>query len=344
MNAEAESLLIPTTYSRIIARVLALQEKNLSRLLWGTNLPTSVLLPGDETHINVRQQMRIVENAQDIMGSSEFGLEFGRQLHPSSHGPLGYLVLSSPDLKTALESFAEYLPMRIPFSKMTVTKDAKWLYCSLELIIEPTDTVRQILQECFAFIMQGVIEAVLGSPLNEGLIKLQHARPQSAEKYQDYLHSPVLFGQGANVYQIPIRLSNTPNAAGDSDSYALAQIQCQELLNKIPMKKVSATDQVRCLLLANPLGLLGEVEIASSMFVSKRTLARRLKREGTSIRAINEKLRSELATRHLRDKALSIESIALILGYNDAAAFRKAFRRWYAKTPSQYRQELDHIG
>ena len=338
MNAEAESLLIPTTYSRIIARVLGLQEKNLSRLLWGTNLPTSVLLPGDETHINVRQQMRIVENAQDIMGSSEFGLEFGRQLHPSSHGPLGYLVLSSPDLKTALESFAEYLPMRIPFSTVTITSDAKWICCSLEIIIETSDMIRQILQECFAFIMQEVIESVLGWHLTDGLIKLQHPKPEFSEKYKDYLHSPILFGQDSNVYQIPVGLSNSPNASGDSDSYALAQVQCQALLSQIPAKKVSSADQVRCLLLANPFGTVGENEIARSMFISKRTLARRLDAEGTSYRTLIEKLRSELAVRHLRDKSLSVDSIALILGYNDSAALRKAFRRWFGKTPSEYRQ------
>lgn len=339
MTTDAESLLIPTTYSRIIARVLGLQERNLSTLLWGTSLPTSILLPGDETHINVRQQMSILENAQDIMGSDEFGVEFGRQLHPSSHGPLGYLVLSSPNLKTALESFSEYLPMRLPFSKVAINKDVDWIYCSLELIIEATEPVKQILHECFAFIMQEVIESVLGRPLNEGLIRLQLSKPNYAEKYKAYLHSPILFDQKTSVFQVPLSLANAPNAAGDSDSYALAQLQCRELQNQIPYKKVSTTDNVRRLLLASPLGSLGENDIAKSLYISKRTLARRLAAEGTSYRKINETLKSELAIRHLRDKSLSVDSISLILGYSDSAAFRKAFRRWYHKTPSEYREE-----
>ena len=77
------------------------------------------------------------------------------------------------------------------------------------------------------------------------------------------------------------------------------------------------------------------------MFVSKRTLARRLEKEGESYRAIRERLLSELAARHLRESGLTVESVATLLGYNDAAAFRKAFYRWYGEAPSEFR---DNIG
>ena len=73
------------------------------------------------------------------------------------------------------------------------------------------------------------------------------------------------------------------------------------------------------------------------MFVSKRTLARRLEAEGTSYRAIREKVLSELAASHLRESGLTVEAVAVLLGYNDTAALRKAFRRWYGVTPSAFR-------
>jgi len=340
MTNEAESLLIPTTYSRIIARVLGLHERDLARLLRGTRLPDNVLLPGDDTHINVRQQLRIIENAQGIMDDDIFGLKFGSQLLPTSHGPLGYLILSSPDLKTALESFADYLPLRIPFSKVTISSDSQWLTCSLELLIEPTEVVKRILQECFGLIIQAVVEAVLGEPLTSGEIRLAHDQPDYHDQYGNFLHSPVTFGQPVNLYQIPRVLTHAPNVSGDSDSHAMAQIQCQNLLSQIPVNRISSTDQVRRLLLSNPMGSLKETDVASAMFISKRTLARRLNKEGGSYREITEKLLSELAVRHLRDGNLSIDSIALMLGYSDAAAFRKAFHRWYGCSPSGYRQEM----
>jgi AraC-like DNA-binding protein len=73
------------------------------------------------------------------------------------------------------------------------------------------------------------------------------------------------------------------------------------------------------------------------MYISKRTLARRLEREG-GYRQIREKLLAEMAARHLQESGLSVEAVAALLGYNDAAAFHKAFRRWYGQSPGQFRR------
>ena len=71
----------------------------------------------------------------------------------------------------------------------------------------------------------------------------------------------------------------------------------------------------------------------------KRTLARRLEREGCAYRGIREELLAEMAVRHLADSDLSIEAIAALLGYHDAANFRRAFRRWFQTTPAAYRRQ-----
>ena len=63
MTETAEHLPIPSTYSRIVARELGLQERDLPRLLRGTGLSTDILLPGDETQITGLQQLQVLENA-----------------------------------------------------------------------------------------------------------------------------------------------------------------------------------------------------------------------------------------------------------------------------------------
>ena len=99
----------------------------------------------------------------------------------------------------------------------------------------------------------------------------------------------------------------------------------------------STSDRVRSLLLSKTPGSVTETDVASAMFVSKRTLARRLAAEGSSYHNVREQLLSELARRHLRESRLSVEAVATLLGYNDAAAFRKAFRRWYGQSPKAFR-------
>lgn len=341
---QAETLMVPSSYSRIIARELGLQERDLGRLLRGTGLAKTILLPGDEATITAKQQMRILDNAQHILGEPDFGLRLGSRLQPTSHGPMGYMVLSSPDVITALESFADFLPVRFPFSAVKIVAENDWLQCSLDIKIEANAEVRRILQECFALMIQSVIESVLGRELAEAQITLAHDKPAYHAKYANYLHAPVQFSSPENLFRVPIGLARLSNAAGHSESYAVARDLCRALLKQLPDPAMPTKGQVERLLLSSPMGSLTANDVAQALFVTKRTLQRRLEQEGTSYREITETLFAALADRHLREPNLNIETVAILLGYNDTAAFRKAFHRWYGQSPGTYRANFrnDH--
>jgi AraC-like DNA-binding protein len=81
-------------------------------------------------------------------------------------------------------------------------------------------------------------------------------------------------------------------------------------------------------------------QLASLFNLSSATFRRRLDEEQTSIKQIKEKCRRELAVEFLRHPALTLEEIAARLGFSDAGAFRRAFKRWTGVSPSDYRQAL----
>jgi AraC-like DNA-binding protein len=91
-------------------------------------------------------------------------------------------------------------------------------------------------------------------------------------------------------------------------------------------------------MLLRPIESIAEADIANGLFVSKRTLARRLEAEGSSYRRIRENFLEELARRYLLEPRQTVETVAAPLGYHDAAAFRKAFKRWTGITPKEFRQ------
>jgi len=81
-------------------------------------------------------------------------------------------------------------------------------------------------------------------------------------------------------------------------------------------------------------------QLASLFNVSQATLRRRLDEEQTSITAIKEKCRYELASELLHNRQNTLEEIADKLGFSDAGAFRRAFKTWTGVTPSEYRAQL----
>lgn len=337
MDHPPEPCFITSNYSRIVARELRLQERDLTRLLLGTGLSRDILLPGDETRLSWPQQARIILNARQINEIPELGLRIGRQLQPSAHGPIGYLALSSPNLITALRALRDYLPLRIAFAQLELAESGDWLNCSLQIKADAAPDEKRLLLECFALLLQALVESILGNTLSEARFNFDFAAPSYTRVYGEYFHSPVRFSQPFNQLQLPAQLALAPNASGDPHSYTLAMELCQRLLQDVPGAALSLSDRVRRLLLSKPAGSVSEEDAANALFVSKRTLARRLKREGTGYREIREALFADLAARHLLDSDLTVEAIAALLGYHDTANFRRAFRRWYRVSPNEFR-------
>jgi AraC-like DNA-binding protein len=86
-----------------------------------------------------------------------------------------------------------------------------------------------------------------------------------------------------------------------------------------------------------PHGRVVADDIARSLGMSKRTLARKLSDEGLNFTEVLQQLRRDLAVRYLDDPKLHISKIAWLLGFNEVSAFTHAFKRWTGKTPSQMR-------
>ena len=80
--------------------------------------------------------------------------------------------------------------------------------------------------------------------------------------------------------------------------------------------------------------------IARRLFLSPRTLHRRLEDEDTSFRAIKDGLRRELAIDWLTKTTRPLSRIGADLGFADAAAFYRAFTAWTGSGPRDYRKRF----
>lgn len=80
--------------------------------------------------------------------------------------------------------------------------------------------------------------------------------------------------------------------------------------------------------------------VARRLFLSPRTLHRRLEDEGTSFRAIKDGLRRDLASDWLTKTTRPLGRIGADLGFADAAAFYRAFTAWTGSGPRDYRKRF----
>ena len=80
-----------------------------------------------------------------------------------------------------------------------------------------------------------------------------------------------------------------------------------------------------------------KIVIAEALGVSPRTLHRRLADEHTSYSEILDQTRLMRAAALLKETDMKLLDITLMLGYENASSFTRAFRRWAGISPRDYR-------
>jgi AraC-like DNA-binding protein len=95
-------------------------------------------------------------------------------------------------------------------------------------------------------------------------------------------------------------------------------------------------DAIRAVLDGNTGDVRLEV-VACRLGVGSRTLLRRLRAEGTTYQTVLDDVRREIAQELITRRGLSSKAVSSALGFSDARAFARAFRRWTGATPGSLR-------
>ncbi|MEQ8300091.1 MAG: AraC family transcriptional regulator ligand-binding domain-containing protein [Hyphomonas sp.] len=165
--------------------------------------------------------------------------------------------------------------------------------------------------------------------------EVTHPAPTYAVDYERILGVPVTFGASRNSMEITdafftLRLSDTPRYVFGSLS-----ARADEL-----MKSLDAAHSVASRVEAMVLPVLhkGDVTmdgVAAGMGVSRQTLYRQLKAEGTSFDSLLDSLRHQMALHYLSGEKVSVNETAYLVGFSDPSSFSRAFQRWTGTRPGQ---------
>ena len=164
-------------------------------------------------------------------------------------------------------------------------------------------------------------------------VRFQHARPRSGE-HERIFGCPVRFGAPDNAVKFADDDLRRRLRTADSQLLAYLESWAEERLAALAPSRTFA-DDVR-LAVRDCLDHEHSVEVgavARRLGTSPRSLQRRLLEQGVTFRTLVDAIRRHRAAALLGADA-SISDVADRLGYSDARAFRRAFRRWTGQTPS----------
>lgn len=175
-----------------------------------------------------------------------------------------------------------------------------------------------------------------GERFRASYVSLRHMPDDIAEAEQ-IVGCPVRGGAAWNGFALPRPVWNVPLRRRDPVLAKLLQQQADAAIARLPPLDGVALDVRRALTARVNGGDTRIQAVARALATSVRSLQRRLAAAGLSYQQLLDAARKDAADRHLTDSSLSIGEVAYLLGYSEAAAFIRAFRRWHKETPQTYR-------
>jgi AraC-like DNA-binding protein len=268
-------------------------------------------------------------------GDADFGLHAAETMPPGTYGALEYAALSSTSLGDALRRVVRYYGALCSMGESTLVERGGLMRLDLRLRVEMTpDAGRHYVEHFFALLV------TRGRLLTRGSMKLVgatfvHAAPASTSEHERIFRAPIEFGAGANELVVESASLSLPlRSANPALLEPLERAAATMLERRVADLVIRTRAVVPEVLKTGEPGLSGA---ARRLGVSVRTLQRRLREQGTSFASILDEVRRELAQREVARGTMSFQEIAFLLGFSQASAFDRAFRRWTGRTPSAYR-------
>lgn len=168
--------------------------------------------------------------------------------------------------------------------------------------------------------------------------RFAHPAPADVSLYRELFGESARFDRVEFALVFPAEILTLPLVTHDPERAAALTREATELVDALPPTE-SYSHRVRNLLRAEVRGGNPMIEnVAAQLGIHPKTLTRRLRDEGTSHRELLESLRRELAEHYLLSSDLNVTEVTFLLGFSDASAFNKAFKRWFGVAPLAYRQ------
>lgn len=265
-----------------------------------------------------------------------FGLLVGQRATILSLDLIGRLMQHSETIGGALNALVSNLSVqdRVVVASLTVRDDIVLLTYAA---YQPDSTSAEQVTEAAVAVSVNVLRSLCGSGWNPSEVLLPRAVPAETEPYRRHFRAPVRFNQESATLVFPAHDLKRKVAGADPLLHAILEEELRRLRGNAGSE---FSDDIRRLLRTQIMSRRCSAdEIADLLAMHRRTLSRRLKESGSGYRTIANEIRFEIARQLLEETDVSLGQIAAALGYSEASAFTRAFRRWSGQTPTAWRGE-----
>lgn len=279
---------------------------------------------------------RFFDEVVRVSGDPNIGMHLGMLAVPDNYDVVGYVAKTSATLGDASRKLMRYSRLLGDVLQFELEEEGDLARFRL---LRPADIPEHRQTTELAVVAIGMISRQLtGQELEPVEMHLAHDRPADDSEHRQLFGGKIYFNAPVTAFVFERRLLSLPVIGHDPRLCRILERQAEEMLSRLP-ERDSLVRRVQELITSElETGNPCAENVAEQLGISVRTLSRRLKALGTSHQALLDRVRCELATRYLQKTDLDVSQIAFHLGFSEASAFSRAFKRWTGSTPTHLRR------
>lgn len=291
--------------------------------------------------ISLRAFVGIFEWLATEIGDPCLGLRASQRAGPAALGAVGYLFLSSGNLENALQGLVCHIKAIQKSSDMAIEYFDGYVRVRYQ-IADDTIAPRQQDAEYSLGLTWHYMKLLSKSNCRLIQVSFEHENiRKSAALHRRVFNAPVLFGQSTNAISISMHEFRQWHDGYDPH---LIPILEEHIANSMDADAVPDTfaKTVQQLLTESVLRQGARAELVAGLLkIAPVTLHRRLGKDGVRFKALVDQRSMAIARRLLRHGKSPIADISQRLGFSDPASFSRACRRWFGRTPREYRNSIE---
>ena len=295
-------------------------------------------LQGHDNRIAFAKYVALMRAAKALCNDPALALHYGEAVALSEISIIGLIGEASETVIEAMAQINRYARLAIEVDtgvddRFTMERrdGLLWLIDNRK---NPND-FPELTESVFARSASGMRRLGEGAMLKG--IHVSHPDPGYRAEYERILRAPVFFGSDRNAMLLDeVWLSHRIRTQPRYVFGILAE-RADALLAALESSKSTRGCVEKLLMPVMHTGETGMDAIAAKMGLSRQTLFRRLKAEGTTYEKVLDELRRRLALDYLGGKKTSVNETAYLVGFSDPAAFSRAFKRWTGRSPRNMR-------
>lgn len=263
-------------------------------------------------------------------------MRFAEAVDPSAFSVVGLLANAAETMAEALEQINRYTRL---VAEIDCAPEGRWLLEQKNGAHWCIDTRRdpgscpEITEVTFTQMICGPRRFLPRPHVLEA--QVTHKEPKHRDAYDRIWRVPVMFGAARNALRIDPDIYGWSVRQHPRFVFGVLCAHADSLLRELDRSKTRRGEVEKILTPILHTGDVGVDAVARRMGVSRQTLWRDLKSEGVTFGQILDDLRRTLALDYLANRRVTVNETAYLVGFSDAAAFSRAFKRWTGTSPGR---------